>query len=301
MVFRGILSWGSVPFVLVGSIASLWVLLQWGVPHEWAVTAAVGVWSGVILVLQRVHPAVPEWRHWGRDLGVDLLHMVFSNGVVTTVIKALLFGGLFAAAAQVSAAVGWSLWPNWLPLIVQLPLALLLVELGTYWLHRLSHEWEPLWRLHALHHSSERLYMFSSSRSHPLHVAMTYVVLAAPLAVLGATPDLLALVAGFTGIFGMLQHANIAARPGVLNYVLSTADLHRWHHSADLDESRSNYGNNLVVWDLVFGTWSLPKDRAVPDAVGLGAPFPTDFGGQLASPFLTRLWRDAEEPAPEHA
>jgi sterol desaturase/sphingolipid hydroxylase (fatty acid hydroxylase superfamily) len=72
------------------------------------------------------------------------------------------------------------------------------------------------------------------------------------------------------------------------------AELHRWHHSRLLEESNTNFGQNLIVWDIVFGTRFLPKDRDPPSDIGIaGLPaFPMDYWGQLMSPFH---WRRIHE------
>ena len=62
---------------------------------------------------------------------------------------------------------------------------------------------------------------------------------------------------------GFFQHCNIELRYGLLNYIVGSAETHRWHHSRVPRESNANYGNTVIVWDLVFGTWFLPKEREV--------------------------------------
>ena len=72
----------------------------------------------------------------------------------------------------------------------------------------------------------------------------------------------------FYGINGFFQHSNINVKFGFLNYIISSSELHRWHHSEIPRESNGNYGNNLIIWDVIFGTWFLPKDRSVKE-IGL--------------------------------
>jgi sterol desaturase/sphingolipid hydroxylase (fatty acid hydroxylase superfamily) len=74
------------------------------------------------------------------------------------------------------------------------------------------------------------------------------------------------------------------------------AEPHRWHHSRTLAEANTNYGSNLIVWDLVFGTFFLPRDRQPPAAIGIGnmPEFPTRYLAQLASPFR---WKELKEAA----
>jgi len=82
-------------------------------------------------------------------------------------------------------------------------------------------------------------------------------------------------------------------RFGPLSYVFNTPGLHRWHHSIDPAEGDKNYGENLVLWDLLFGTWFNP-DRRPPAAIGVRERMPKDFLGQLAAPFRWRRLQDGE-------
>ena len=73
------------------------------------------------------------------------------------------------------------------------------------------------------------------------------------------------------------------------------AELHRWHHSRVLEEANANYGNNILLWDLVFGTVYWPRDRDATEAVGFEGDerFPADYLGQLRAPFS---WPGFEPP-----
>jgi ornithine lipid hydroxylase len=287
--------WVILPGALFGSMELAWLGHQHGFDDREVVVVVSGGVLLLLLFLQRLLPAIPSWRFWRRDAGVDLLHVVFSSTGGVVLGRAVFTGILFAAATAISREDA-TLWPTRWPLVLQVALAILIGDLPAYWWHRLSHAWGPLWRLHALHHSSERLYLLSSARTHPLHVAVTYAVQVAPLVLLGAPTEVLLLTSVFTPVHGFLQHANIDLVTWPFNWVFSTCDLHRWHHSTVHAEECTNFGNNLIIWDIVFGTRYLPSDRTAPDAVGLGdlPNFPRDFFGQIASPFTwRRLQREA--------
>src|SRR6185503_2048922 len=58
-------------------------------------------------------------------------------------------GARVSPGLRLSAAIGVGLWPTELPFGVQMAIALLVADLGYYWLQRLYHR-TALWRLHAL-------------------------------------------------------------------------------------------------------------------------------------------------------
>jgi sterol desaturase/sphingolipid hydroxylase (fatty acid hydroxylase superfamily) len=162
-----------------------------------------------------------------------------------------------------------------------------------YGLHRLHHEWRPLWRLHAVHHSAQRLYFLNTLRTHPLEALLNTVAVMTPLILLGVGAQVLALYAVFASTFRLLQHSNVDVRLGPLNWIFSMSEVHRWHHSRRVDEANANYGAVILLWDIVFRTRRVPTDRVAGLDVGLAdmPEFPTSYLRQLASPFSARLWR----------
>ncbi len=61
-------------------------------------------------------------------------------------------------------------------------------------------------------------------------------------------------------------------------------------------EANHNYGGNLIVWDVVFGTRWLPEGREPPINTGIeGLPgFPASYQGLMSAPFRWRkLVREA--------
>jgi len=74
-----------------------------------------------------------------------------------------------------------------------------------------------------------------------------------------------------------------------LRRVLVTPDMHRVHHSVQRDETDSNFGFNLSVWDRLFGTYrAQPRDGHDAMALGVGGfrdPARLGLGGLLVQPF----------------
>lgn len=290
---RAVVSAATYPVVLFGSLGLTALGLAAGGRPSLVVVAVVALVTPVVLLAQRLAPAEPGWRGRPLDFSVDVLHLL-SNGVFTEIFRLLTLGAVYEVAASLSAA-GSPAWPGGAPWLVQFGLALLVGEFFAYWTHRTFHRVPFLWRIHAVHHSSERMYALAAARNHPMNVVLMHACHVLPVAALGAPPEILAMSGALTGIHGLLQHSNVDLWHGPFNWIMATADAHRWHHSADLAESDTNFGNNLIVWDRVFGTCRLPGGR--PKRVGLDAGrLPDNFLAHLATPFrLYRLLRARDD------
>jgi ornithine lipid hydroxylase len=234
----------------------------------------------VLAVLERLAPHETAWLADDGQVVPDIAHTLLNKGVAQVLVVMLAVMGL----AQGLAASGGGLWPHDWPLLLQTVLGLLLAEIGLYWKHRLAHEWPALWRFHAVHHSVTRLWFLNTGRFH-LVDTLTGLAVAMPLLLVsGAPADAMIMVSAVTAIVGILTHANVEMRCGVLNYVFNTPELHRWHHSKMPDEGNRNYGENLMLFDLMFGTFLLPGRRP-PSEIGIRHEMPASFWGQLQAPF----------------
>lgn len=278
-------AWLFFPVVLAISLVAANNLIEAG-----ADTSLVLLSSAlVIFAAERLFPNLPSWNRSHGDVLVDIAHVV--TVALVSYATRMLVPPLVAPAAAWLAPYGTaSLWPAQASLLLQLPLAMVVAELFQYWSHRLSHTWEPFWRLHATHHSAPRLYFFNAGRFHPLDIVIDTTAGLVPLTLIGTPPKVLTLFAVATAVLGYLQHSNVRFELGPLNYVFSMAELHRWHHAKDLREANTNYGSNLILWDLVFGSFFWPRDRKPPEDIGIPdlSAFPQTWWGQLASPFRWR-------------
>jgi sterol desaturase/sphingolipid hydroxylase (fatty acid hydroxylase superfamily) len=173
------------------------------------------------------------------------------------------------------------------PLWLQVALVLLLVEFGKYWAHRIHHTLAPLWWLHAMHHSSERLYFLNGMRFHPLNYVVNFVLSVLPVMLMGFSPEAILGYLAITQPVVLLQHANIDLRHGVLNKVFSTPEVHRWHHSTTPNEANRNFGNALLIWDHVFGTFKSEAGFDESKAVGLFSSSKTYY--PATSSYVTQL------------
>jgi sterol desaturase/sphingolipid hydroxylase (fatty acid hydroxylase superfamily) len=155
-----------------------------------------------------------------------------------------------------------------------------------YWQHRLFHG-RHLWPFHAVHHSSTELDWLSSVRLHPVNDVIGRLIVAVPLVVAGFNTTVVALYAPFLTVYAIMLHANVGWDYGPLKYVFASPAFHRWHHTSATEGRDTNFSGGLPLWDLMFGTFHMPKDQK-PLVFGVDDPIPADFIGQMIAPFRTR-------------
>lgn len=213
--------------------------------------------------------------------------------IVLPKLVGLVFVLMLVDVAQAHPTAVWNVWPHHWPVAAQAALMLLTADFFRYWLHRWAHTIPLLWRFHAVHHSPARLYWLNVGRFHPVDKTLQLLLDTLPFVLLGVGEAVIAFYFVFYAVNGFFQHSNINLRFGVLNYLISSAELHRWHHSRRIEESNTNYGNNVILWDLLFGTRFLPKERSVGELGLINRRYPAGFWSQMAAPFTPDLpYRD---------
>lgn len=259
-----------------------------GVALPWAMYVPAFAGAALVTGLEWRFPHRRAWQPDRATVANDLafmtlVQMLLPPGVAMLFVL-LLIEPLHAAGLTINI-----LWPHAWPVWAQAALMLLAADFLRYWLHRASHRYPPLWRLHAVHHSPDRLYWLNVGRFHPLEKALQMAFDTLPFMLLGVGAEVIALYFVFYAVNGFFQHSNIRLRFGWLNWLVSSAELHRWHHARQPEVSDHNFGNNLIVWDVLFGTRYLPPDR---DSDDLGLPnhgYPASFLAQLRTPFIAKI------------
>jgi sterol desaturase/sphingolipid hydroxylase (fatty acid hydroxylase superfamily) len=171
-----------------------------------------------------------------------------------------------------------------LPLWAQALTFLIVSDFLLYWVHRGYHG-AHMWKYHAVHHSSEDLDWISAARFHPVNILPGTVLVDVALLLAGISPNVMLWVGPFTTATSALVHANLNWTFGPFNYVLASPVFHRWHHTALERGGSSNFAGTFPIWDVLFGTFYMPKNE-LPDAYGIDdKSFPASFGAQMLYPF----------------
>lgn len=274
MLASGLGLWSA--FFAAG-LGAVYVGLALDSPAEPTLLVVTFVAGLLLIVLERLRPKRPEWRvadgQWWHDLG----HFALGFGAGT-------FGGA-ALAEWVLPAPLWAIWPTRWPMLIQIVLGLIAAEFIAYWHHRAMHTFAWFWPMHALHHGTDRMTFFKTTRIHALDLGVSTFLSVASLIVLGADARVMLWVTAFGNFAAQSQHANVRfATPAWLDALVGTPAVHWLHHSADRREGNSNFGMNVMLFDHLFGTYTAAEPARLERLVIGSEPVPSSFLGQLALP-----------------
>lgn len=172
---------------------------------------------------------------------------------------------------------------------LQTILAGVVIDVGLYVMHRMSHRIDWLWRLHAVHHSAERLYWLNGERRHPLSAVLLVSPGIIVVVALGVPPLIISAWFTLLTVHLAFQHANLDYSLGPFRKLLAVAKVHRWHHKRDYEDAQVNFGEFWILWDKLFGSFHDQRNGVKAGDVGLmSSDFPKSFFDQLHWPFLIK-------------
>ncbi len=239
--------------------------------HEGALRLSSFV--GILLIMLGWEQAAPRRAPSTRRRARRLVNL--SLVVIDAALLWLLLPAAAVGASLFAGAHGWGLFntvaaPPWLAALA----TVVALDLAVWAQHVAMHKVGPLWRLHRVHHSDVDFDTTTGIRFHPLEIllstiykAMVVVALGAPVAAVIAFEILL-------NASSLFAHGNVRLPPALdetIRRVVVTPDMHRVHHSVRREETDSNYGFNLSIWDRLFGTYRA-QPRAGHDGMIIGLP-----------------------------
>jgi sterol desaturase/sphingolipid hydroxylase (fatty acid hydroxylase superfamily) len=245
----------------------------------------VAVAYGVLIPIERLVGSAEKRRPMRANL-LMIIPVVLAN---------------LASAGVVALAAGWADdhrvgLMHWLGVsgAAAIVAAIVLVDLLTYFQHRVSHRLPGLWGLHRPHHTDVDVDITTTLRTHPLEVVVNNGFTAGMVVAIGAGVTAAA-VAGLVWLgFGLLIHARLRFSDRwerLLGMVFQTPALHRMHHSPFALETDTNFGTVFVWWDRLFGTYSAPNSNRVAglDTIDLA-------DRQTVTAMLAEPWRALVKP-----
>lgn len=239
--------------------------------------------------LQWLRPRAKRLPVLRRGFWTDLAYWAFTPLVTRTITRTTVVVAVVPVALLIYGRVDKELLLNGfgpasrLPLWLQGIAILALGDFVGYWMHRAFHG-ARLWRFHAVHHSSVDLDWLSAVRLHPVNDALMRITGTLPILLLGLAPIAVAGIAPVLTLMAILVHANLDWDWGPLRAVIASPRFHRWHHTDEASARDKNFAGLLPLWDILFGTYHMPKD-ATPERFGTATPVPAGLIGQMLFPF----------------
>lgn len=284
---------------------------EWIVAHEpalrlgtfFGVFAVIALWE---LIAARRELSQSKGRRWFANLGILMLGSLLVR---------VLFPAAAVGVAVLAKNEGWGLLNRIdLPFALSFVLSIVLLDLAIYLQHVMFHAVPALWRLHMVHHSDQDFDLTTGIRFHPLEIVLSILIKFTAVVALGPPPEAVFVFAVVLNATSVFNHGNIRIPEGIdrwLRLLVVTPDMHRVHHSVEIDESNSNFGFNLPWWDRLFGTYTAqPRAGHLDMTIGvthlqkanttglislLGMPFVATTGSYP----IGHRWTEGEQEIPE--
>jgi len=262
---------------------------DWILSHEPALR--LGSFTAVFAIM-----ALWEILAARRELGQSRSKRWFANlgiSVLSSLLVRLIFPAAAVGLALLAESEGWGLLNRLdLPFALSVVLSLVLLDLAIYLQHVMFHAVPVLWRFHMVHHADQDFDVTTGIRFHPVEIVLSVIIKFAVIAALGPPSVAVLLFTVLLNGTAMFNHGNVRLHIGLdrwLRWILVTPDMHRVHHSVQIDESNSNFGFNLPWWDRLFGTYrAQPRAGHTEMTIGvehIQEPEPRSLLGLLALPF----------------
>lgn len=233
-------------------------------------------------------------KRWATNISIIFLGTVLAKslGVILPV-----------GMADLAASNGWGLLNNIsLSPVLSIIVGVVILDFIIYLQHVLFHSIPLLWRLHMVHHIDPNLDVSSGNRFHPIEILISIFIKLAVITLVG--PSAVTVIIFEIILNGMAQfnHSNVKLPKlvdSILRLFVVTPDVHIVHHSVIRQETNSNYGFNLTIWDRVFGTYKAhPKKGCDKLDVGLEHirdPRATYLIPSLLMPFVKKRYSKGKE------
>jgi sterol desaturase/sphingolipid hydroxylase (fatty acid hydroxylase superfamily) len=178
-------------------------------------------------------------------------------------------------------------------------LFLLAFDFFYYWWHRAQHEMKPLWAMHKLHHMDETLGVSTQMRCHWLEEIGRIPFIFVPMALLFNLPLHGGVIAFVLTFWTGLIHSNLRLGFGKASMIVAGPQIHRIHHSNQIQHFDKNYAALFPIYDVIFGTYYHPARDEYPLTGVRGEPEIQSISQAFLLPF--RAWSKGMRPRPDEA
>ena len=173
-----------------------------------------------------------------------------------------------------------------LPLGLRFVIFFVLIDFLLWCSHVLLHHNKTLWEFHKIHHAQEEMGFASARHSHFGESIIVRPAIWIPFAIFGFKPENYVIWYLWINYFlNIFSHCNVKVNWGIFKYLFVTPEVHYWHHSKNITVKHGvNFGQGLMLWDLIFGHFYCPKDQVQQLGIQKN-DVPEGFLNQMIYPF----------------
>jgi alkylglycerol monooxygenase len=145
-------------------------------------------------------------------------------------------------------------WWSWAGLLLG-------VDFVFYWVHRWGHEINIMWAAHSPHHSAEEMNFFVALRASVTQRLASFLFFWV-LTIIGFHPAQIYTMVAIHLFIAFLHHTEFIPKLWKpIEFLFTTPSHHRVHHGVNLQYLDKNYGEFLIIWDRMFGTFAEEKEK----------------------------------------
>lgn len=269
-------------------------LSEYVLQHEMVIR--IEFFFGILLIMALWERLAPRRRadiskliRWINNLGVVFL---------SSFLLRLIFPGAAVGMAVFAGEHGWGLFHYFsVPYGLAVIVSVVAMDFVIYLQHVVFHAIPVLWRIHRMHHADLDFDVTTGIRFHPFEIILSMLIKFGAIAVIGVPVFAVVLFEVLLNATSMFNHGNVrimSRLDRVLRWIVVTPEMHRVHHSSRYDETNSNFGFNLPLWDRFLGTYR-DQPRMGHEGMTIGLENFRDtkhcviLTGMLAIPFIGKL------------
>lgn len=133
-------------------------------------------------------------------------------------------------------------------------LCFLVWDMTHYIEHMLEHHVRFMWAIHVNHHSSCYLNLSTALRSGVFKAIYRYFF-QVPIILIGFPIPMFVTIFAIGKLWGYFTHTKYLGKWRILSGVFVTPEHHALHHSKSEENYNKNFGETLIIWDRLFGTF----------------------------------------------
>ncbi|PCK08304.1 MAG: sterol desaturase [Alteromonadaceae bacterium] len=251
---------------------------------DWLILAFLGS-AAIFLSLEKIFPKYKDQVILRDEWGLDLFYFCFNHLAISAI---LIYGNYHVSHFDWAVSPSLQSLIQSTPILLQFVLVLICADFVLYWEHRVYHEVQLLWPVHAVHHSVENMDWLAGSRGHFFQTFSERAMVMVPLYLLGVDEAALNIYVTMAALQAVLIHCNCGLSFGLLKYIIVTPQFHHWHHSSEKPAIDTNYSAHTILFDWLFKTMHLPGAHW-PAKYGTTKKLPRTYLGQTLYPITAQL------------